>query len=193
MDHKFLYNRIKYFVLSPGNAWKIVHNENRPIKDIRNSFFFPLIIAVTISATLGTIFFTHIGLSYAYSLLVGIKYFILLYVLINLSSYALCKITKRLDLGKDFVQSFKLITYSLAPFMICQIISRLFESLLFVNILAFYGLYIFWVGVEIMINPPENKKMPILISTTLAVIVIFFATNWILSTILDGIYFWFFG
>lgn len=180
-------------MLNPGNAWRIIHSENRPIKNVRNSFFFPLIIAISLSATLGSLFFIHSGLSYIYSLFVGVKYLILFYALIYLSSYLLAEITKALDLGYDFVRSFKIINYSMTPFLICQIMSRLFESLLFVNILALYGLYIFWVGIETMINPAENKKMPILIATTISVIAIYIATNWLLSTILDGIYFNFFG
>ena len=193
MDQKSFYHRIRYIILSPGKTWEIIHSENSPIKDVRNSFFFPLIIAVALSASLGSILFTHIGLSFIYSLLVGVKYLVLFYALIYLSSYLFCEITKALDLGKDFLLSFKLITYSMAPFFICQIMSRLFESLLFVNILALYGLYIFWIGVEKMINPPEHKKMPILIATTVSVLVIFFATNWLLSAMLDRIYYTFFG
>jgi hypothetical protein len=54
-------------------------------------------------------------------------------------------------------------------------------------------LYIFWVGVERMLNPPEHKKMPILIATTVSIILILFGTNWLLSTLLDRIYFSFFG
>jgi hypothetical protein len=76
---------------------------------------------------------------------------------------------------------------------LCQIMSRLFESLIFVNILALYGLYIFWAGVERMLNPPEHKKMPILVATTVSVLLIFFATNWLLSMLLDRIYFSLFG
>lgn len=193
MDHRFLYNRIKYIILSPGNAWKIIHEENRPIKDVRNSFFFPLILAVAVSASLGSILFTQNGLSVVYSLLVGLKYFFLLYILVYFSSLMFCEITKALDLAKDFVLSFKIIIYSLAPYLICQIMSGLFESLIFVNVLALYGLYIFWVGVEIMLNPPEHKKMPLLIATTVSVLIIFFVTNWLLSSLLDGLYFKFFG
>ena len=193
MDQRFLYSRIKYIILNPGNAWKLIHAENRPIKDVRGSFFMPLITAIALSATLGSLFFTHNGLSYVYSILVGIKYFLLFYIVIYLSSYLFGEITKALDLGKDFVLSFKIISYSMAPLLICQIMSRLFESLIFVNVLALYGLYIFWVGVERMINPAEHKKMPLLIATVVSVLTIFFATNWLLSQMLDGIYFRFFG
>jgi hypothetical protein len=193
MDQKFLYHRIRYIILNPGSAWKIIHEENRPLKDVRDSFFFPLIIAVAFSAALGSLFFTHNGLSFIYSILVGIKYFLLFYTLIYSLSYLYGEITKALDLGKDFVLSFKIITYSMAPLLICQIMSRLFESLIFVNILALYGLYIFWVGVEQMLNPPEHKKLPMLVATTVSLLIIFFAANWFLSKLLDGIYFKFFG
>ncbi len=50
MDFRFLYNRTKYFILSPVKAWEVVHRENRPINYVRGSFFLPLVILVSISS-----------------------------------------------------------------------------------------------------------------------------------------------
>ena len=71
--------------------------------------------------------------------------------------------------------------------------SRLFESLLFVNIIGLYGLYIFWVGTEKMLNPPVYKKMPMLIATTITLIGIYVITNLVLDKLIDRIYFSFFA
>lgn len=189
MDFRFLYYRIVNLLIRPERAWQIIHSENRPVTDIKKSFFLPLVSLAAISATLGSLFFTHGGLSLFYPLLLGIRYFILFIAVTYISALVLNEITNALDLGKDYSRSFKLIGYSLGPFFICQIISLLFESLLFINLLSLYGLYIFWLGMEKMTDPPEHKKMPLMIATWVSVLAIYFVINWLLRVIIEGIYF----
>jgi hypothetical protein len=189
MDYRFLYNRIKYIILNPPKAWGVIYDENRPIRDVRNSFFLPLVLLVTISSFLGSIIFTNSTLSPVYSVLVALKYLILHLVVVFTSALIFGEITKALDLGKDYTVSFKIIAYSLAPLLICQIISHLFESLIFANILSLYGLYIFWIGAEKMLNPPEYKKMPMLVATIVVVAGLYIAGLILLTSITDRIYF----
>jgi hypothetical protein len=192
MDFKFLSHRIRNIILNPEKAWDAIHYENRPIKYVRGSFILPLIFLAALSAFLGSLLFTNTGVSEAYSVLVGVKYFLLLCFVIYGTAFVFKEITNAFNLGRDFVLSFKIIAYSSAPLLLCQIISRLFESFIFVNVLALYGLYIFWTGVEKMINPPEQKKLPLLISVTVVFIVLIFAGNWLLTQIIDKLYFAFF-
>jgi hypothetical protein len=189
MDYKFLYHRIKYIILDPVKAWDEIHSDNRPIKDVRNSFFFPLITLVAIAAFLGSVIFANTGLSVIYSILVGIKYFLLLCLVIYATAFIFREITYAMDMGRDFTISFKMIVYSIAPFLICQMVSRIFESFIFINILALYGLYIFWIGAEKMLNPPEHKKMPMLIAATLTMIGLYIAANFFLTMIIEKFYF----
>jgi hypothetical protein len=193
MDLRFLYNRIKYIILNPAKAWEVIYQENRPIRDVRNSFFLPLVLMVAISSFLGSIIFTNSTLSPAYSLFVALKSLALHLVVVFTSAVIFGEITKALDLGKDFTTSFKIIAYSLAPLMICQVISHLFESLIFVNILSLYGLYIFWIGAEKMLNPPEHKKMPMLIATVVVLAGFYIAGTILLTSLTDRIYFGYFA
>ncbi len=189
MDFRFLYYRIVNLFIRPERAWQIIHSENRPVTDIKRSFFLPLVSLASISAVLGSLFFTHGGLSLFYPLFLGIRYFVLFIVVTYASALVLNEITNALDLGKDFTRSFKLIGYSLGPFYICQIISLLFESLLFINLLSLYGLYIFWLGMERMAAPPEHKKMPLMIAASVSIILIYISSSWILRVVIEGIYF----
>jgi hypothetical protein len=189
MDYKFLYHKITGIIMNPYKAWEAISNENGSIKNVRYSFFFPLIILVALSALLGSLIFINSSLSPVYSVLVGIKYFILFYLVIYGSAMVFSEITKALDLGKDFMLSFKMMNYSIAPFLLCQIMSRLFESLIFINILGLYGLYIFWLGAEKMLNPPEHKKMPMLVATFIVVTGLFIGINFFLTIIIDRLYF----
>jgi len=193
MDFKYFLYGIKNILLNPVKAWETIYSENKSVKLLRNSFFFPLIILVSISATAGSLIYANAELSPVYSVFIGIKCFGLLYFTVYATAFIFGEITFPLDLGKDFNISLKIIVYSIIPFLICQIMSRLFESLLFVNIIGLYGLYIFWVGTEKMLNPPIYKKMPMLIATTITLIGIYVITNLVLDKLIDIIYFSFFA
>lgn len=189
MDFRFLYNRTKYFIISPVKAWEGVHSENRPIKDIRGSFFLPLVILASISSFFGSMFFINTTLKPMYSVLAGLDTFLFLYLGVYASAFIVKEITRALDLGHDFVVAFKLVAYSLTPIFLTLTISRLMESLLFINLLGLYGLYIFWTGMQEMVNPPEHKKLPMLIATVVSMVIIFGSLQLVLSRLTEMIYF----
>ena len=189
MDIRFFLRNIRDIILNPARGWERVQTENRPVVFVKNNFLLPLVILTAISAFLGSWIFTHTTLNIAYSILVGIKYFLLFIILTWFTAYILSETTRALDLGRNFMISFDLIAFSLTPLFLCQIISRLFESMIFVNILAFYGLYIFWSGAEKLLNPPEHKKVPMLVVMTAVVIFTFIIVNKILTVLIERLYF----
>jgi len=188
MNNKLFLFVVKDIIINPIKAWEIIDSENKSVSVIRNSFLFPIILLVSVSAAAGSLIYTNAELSPVYSVFVGIKCFLLYYITVYASAFILREITYPLDLGRNFAISFRLIVYSIVPFLLCQILSRLFESLLFVNILALYGLFIFFAGTEKMLTPPGYKKMPMLIATTLTFIGIYVITNLLLTTLIDKIY-----
>jgi hypothetical protein len=192
MDYKFFLKGMSNIIIDPAKAWETTYSENIPVKLLRDSFLFPLIMLVSISAFIGSLIFTNSELSALYSVFEGIKCFFLLFFTIYGTSIIFREITYPLDLGRDFGISFKIIAFSSTPFLICQILSRLFESLLFVNIIGLYGLYIFWAGAEKILSPPQHKKMPMLIATTICMISIYTVINFFLTLVTDKIYFAYF-
>jgi len=189
MDFRFLYHRVKYFLISPGKAWEVVHHENRPIRYVRGSFFLPLIILVTVSSFFGSVFFINTTLKPMYSVLVAIESFLMLYLGVYASAFIVKEITKALDLGGDFVVAFKLVAYSLTPLFLSLTVSKLFESLLFINVLSLAGLYILWIGMKKMVDPPEHKKVPMIIATLVSMAIIFGLLQVALSKLTEAIYF----
>jgi hypothetical protein len=193
MVNKFLPFILKDIIINPLKAWETIDSENRPVNVIRNNFLFPLILLISASAFAGSLLYTNSTLSPVYSVFVGIKCFLIFYITIYATAFILKEITYPLDLGRNFAVSFRLITYSVVPFLLCQILSRFFESLLFINILALYSLYIFWTGMERMLTPAAYKKMPMLIATAVTFVAIFVVTNLLFTMLADRIYFKFFS
>jgi hypothetical protein len=192
MDYKFFLREINNIILSPVKAWKRIESENRPLSLLRDGYLLPLVILISVSAFSGSLLFANSELSSVYSLLVSIKCFVLFYATIYIAAYIFGEITYPLDLGKNFTKSFKIIVYSITPFLICQILSRLFESLQFVDILGLYGLYIFWTGSEKLLAPPQYKKMPMLIASMVSLVAIYVATNSFLNMVMEKIFYAFF-
>jgi hypothetical protein len=193
MDFKFLTDSVKNIIVDPSKAWDIINSENRSGKYINISLILPLILLASVSALLGSFFFINTGLTDAYSVLAGIKYLILYYLVIYGTALILTEITKAIDLGRDINLAFKLVAFSSIPFLLCQIVSRLFESFLFINVLALFGLYVFWVGMEKIKNPPEQRKVTLLIAAAITFVVVFYFADWILSGLFDKLYFTFFA
>jgi hypothetical protein len=192
MDYKFFLYKIKVLLLNPARAWGPADSIHVPFKTIRNSLFFPLITLVSVSAVVGSYLFANSELSLLYSLFVGFRCFVLYYITVYAASYLLCEITYPLDLGREFNLSFSLIVYSITPFLLCQLLSRIFDSLLFVNIIGLYGLYIFWTGTEKLLAPPQYKKMPLLIAAAISLTGIYIVANLILTMLTDRVFYAFF-
>jgi hypothetical protein len=193
MNFNFFLQGIKNIVFNPTKIWETVKAEHTPTIVIRNSFFIPLVILVALSAFFGSLIFTNSELSPLYSVFFSIKCLLVIFTAVYATSYLMGEITYPLDLGRDFSISFSMIVFSVTPFLLCQILSRLFESLLFVNIIAFYGLYIFWIGAEKILNPPQYKKMPLLIAVFITFTGIYIATDLLLGMITDRVYYLFFA
>jgi hypothetical protein len=193
MNYKFFLRGVKNIISNPISIWNTTDSKNIPVKLLRSSLLFPMIILVSISAAVGSLIFTNPELSTSYSIFTGAKCLIVLLFTVYATTYILTGTTYPLDLGKNFNVSFSLIVYSIVPFLLCQIVSRLLESLLFINVLGLYGLYIFWSGAEKMLNPPNYKKMPLLIASTVSFIGIYVATNLALTMLIDRVYFSYFA
>jgi hypothetical protein len=188
MTNKFFLLAAKDIITNPIKTWESIDSENRSVRVIQNSFLLPLILLVSISAVAGSFIFTNSELSPVYSVFVGIKYFIVFYITTYSAAYLLKEITYPLDLGRNFAVSFRLIAYSIVPLLLCQLLSLLFESLLFVNVLALFGLYIFWTGIERMLTPPSYKKIPLLIATVISFVGVYVAADLIFTKLINKIY-----
>lgn len=193
MNSDLLIFKVKNILTNPAKAWETIYSENKSVNSVRNNLLMPLILLISVSSVAGSAMYTNAEMSGVYSLLIGIKNFFLFFISVYATAFIHKQITYPLDLGKDFTVSFRIISFSLVPFLLCQVISRFFESLLFINILSLYGLYLFWTGCEKLLNPPEYKKMPMLVATFITFAGIFLATNYLFTMILDRVFLKFFS
>ena len=193
MDFTYFFRQMALIIASPQKAWTPGPAAKLGASNVRNSLLLPLLLLVTVCAFLGSILLENVTMKTSYSILVGIRFFLLDLFTVYLSALILREILKAMDLASDYSTSFTLIVFSLVPFFICQMISLFFESFAFVNILALYGLWIFRAGSEILLNPAGHKKTPLLIAVFVVITELYIGLNLALSSIFTRIYFGFFN
>ncbi|HVN57127.1 MAG TPA: hypothetical protein VMT63_02410 [Bacteroidales bacterium] len=193
MDYKFFLRQIWISVISPSKVLAEIPGQSHSIRHIRNNLFFPLLVIVAICSFLGSVFFANVTLQPVYSIFLSLKFVILDLILVYLSALVFREIAKALDLQADYSWSFKILVYTMIPFFLCQVVSLLFESLAFVNILSLYGLRTIWLTGESLLNTPAHKRVPMLVANFIVITELYIGGAIALTSVIDRIYFHFFA
>ena len=193
MDFRYLFKTIKNIIVNTEPEWDVVVNEKRTSGFITINLLLPLIILASLSAYLGSFLFIDTGLNQAYAVLSGLRYLIHFLVVIFLTAVLLKEALKRYGADPGFENAFKITALSSVPLLLCQIISRLFESFIFVNVLAVFGIYICWAGIDRLSDLPKKKKYQLLLIATALFIAVWLITNRLLKFAADEIYYSFFA
>ncbi len=189
MDFKFLADTVRNLILNTVKEWDIIYTENKPARLFSRSLFLPLATLASISTFLGAFLFTNTELTNVYSLIAGIRYFATMTIVVYGTALAMREIMKTFGYGNDTGTAFKIVSASLVPLLLCQILSQLFESFIFVNILAFFGFYILYTGIERMLSPTDSDRIKMMIAVPMVFFILFILTGRIVSQITDKFYF----
>jgi len=189
MDLSLLYRRTRDIIRNPAAMWHDVKDENRSVNELRTSFLFPMALFIAIAGVVGTIVFTYNGFSFLFPLIVAVKYLIGFIVTVELTSLLITEIAVAFKPVRSAADNYKLVLYSFTPFMVIMIITRLFSSLIFLNLGGLYGIYIAWLGVKIITEVPSSIRIRYTALVSLAILVIYLSVFYILNAIHDGIYF----
>lgn len=80
----------------------------------------------------------------------------------------------------------KLVVFSLIPFLLVSVITGLFPFLYVMNVLGLYGFYIFWTGVNALLEFPERNKTRYILVTIMANFFVFSFLSIFLSRLLSA-------
>lgn len=189
MDFKFLADTVRNIILNTVKEWDSIYTENKPVLLFSRSLFLPLVSLASVSTFLGAFLFTNTELNNIYSVIAGIRYFAVMTIVVYGTALAFREITRTFGYGNDTGTAFKIVSASVVPLLLCQTLSQLFESFIFVNILAFFGFYILYTGIERMLSPSESDRIKMMIAIPLIFFVLFILTSRIIAQITDKFYF----
>lgn len=181
-------NNIKTSIVNPKSFWieKKDNLDNQAM--LLLGYFFPLLIIAAITVFFGELFRSnhfYIGFALLKSLRV-IVLFVLQYFLAVVFTSELMKTFGGIK-NKSIAQN--LVVYSITPFMLVSIVTGLFPFLYVIDVLGFYGFFIFWVGAKETLNDfPENKQSSYILITIVVNFFVFSFLSITLSKLLTAYY-----
>jgi hypothetical protein len=150
--------RLRNFGLSPVGEWKALHRESTTFNDMLGNFALPLIGLVTIAT-----FVSHLINQQAFILELALKKAVLVFVALLgalfLSWYVVSRLLKFFQFVASGELAAKLVIYSSGPLYVISFVTALVPEVFFIQILAFYGFYLAWLGVRDIAGPGQHRKL----------------------------------
>ncbi|MFW5832169.1 MAG: Yip1 family protein [Prolixibacteraceae bacterium] len=149
--------RIRSLIIQPKEFWKVQNQTTENQSGILFRFYFPLLLIVSSANFLGELI-SSVHFYPGFAAAKAGREFILYTLQYFISVFFTAELMKSFG-GKRNVQvAQKLVVYSLTPFLLVSVVTGLFPFLYALDAVGMYGFYIFWIGVQEMLDLPERKQ-----------------------------------
>lgn len=192
MDINAIIDRAKNVVLSPQSTLEAAKAERPSMQDLITYVAIvavPTLIGIIIGygvVGIGTFGF-HYQVPFQWAVTWGIMQYVLSIIGVIVFGFVLNLLAPSFSSTQDQTQSTKLVAYASTPGLLAGILN-IFPPL---SILAFlaglYGLYILYLGIPVLMDTPEDKRLIYLIVAIVAYIVIMAVVGAITSGVMWGI------
>lgn len=189
-------DRAKGIILNPNSEWPRIATEDATTREVTIGYFVPLALIGPICGAIGTMIYGwnsfHYGpyaAIYHPSLLSGVTGALVAFVLRLISFFFLTIIAHLLapkfgaTEGSD--RAFKLVAYSATPALLVGFLS-IWPPLAPLHILAFYGLYLIYVGAVPMLGMPKDKALPYTVVLVLCAVAVNLVVAALSAALLSG-------
>lgn len=175
--------QIREVIFSPKEFWMSVKNEEKSQLELLTGYFFPILILVAIAVFLGE-FFESAHFYMGYAALKALRE-VVLFILVYFSSvFFTNELMKTFGSEKNLKAAQILVVYSSTPFLIVSFFTGLFPFLYALDIMGIYSFYIFWTGVNELLDIPVERRNSYSIITILVNFFMFSFLSILLSKLL---------
>lgn len=165
---------VKGILLEPKKQWQIIKNESIPISDMITKYAMPLALLPAIA---GIIRLSVTGLS----LYAAVRWGVLSYALniggVFLIAYMLDSIAPSFGSAKNLNASMKTAVFSLTPYWLGGIFAGIYIVSIISLLSGVYALFLFYLGVGIIKEPPREKIFGYYLVSLLLAIAVFIVIN----------------
>ena len=167
-------DRVKNILLQPKQEWPKIAEETTDIKTLYTSY---IVILAAIPAVATFIGFTFIGtMGIRFSMGYGLSLMISSYVLSLLGIFVAALVIDALAPSfasqKNLTQALKLCAYSYTAYWVASILMVIPMLAILVLIAGLYGVYLFYLGLPVMMKTPQDKVVPYMIVAIVVLIVV---------------------
>lgn len=192
MDFNAIIKRVIAIITKPTEEWEVIKNETMTVGDMYTKYAIflaaiPAIAGFIGNALIGT---SVMGFTVKWPISNALVWAILMYVfsLVGLfvAGFIIDALATTFGAQKDMVSSMKVAVFANTPVWIAGILYIIPALGLLVMIAALYSLYLLYLGLKIVKNPPQDKLMGYFIVVLIVDIIVFFLIGFLTSAIAIG-------
>lgn len=185
-----LIERAKNILISPKTEWPVIEREKESHVKVLTTY---VLLLALIPAIAAFICYGLIGYSVPFvgkitSISIGFRHAITQYITmvggIYLSAFVIDLLASTFQAKKDFNQAFSLVAFAYTPMFVGGIFRILPSLALLATLCGLYGLYLLYVGLQPMMQVPEEKKTTYFVVSLVVLIAVSIVLGLILSAVL---------
>jgi len=185
-----LVDRVKNILFQPKSEWPVIAGEQTDVKTLYTGYIMILAAIPAIAGLISIVLFSSVLSRFGAQMSMGFAIggtlfgYVLSLVMVYVVALIADALATSFDGEKDFLQSFKLVTYSMTAswvggvFSIIPVLGALLGLLA-----ALYGVYVFYTGVTVMKKVPEAKAVGYTVVVILAAIVVGFLIGMVTAAV----------
>ncbi len=187
-----LIGRVKAIILKPKDTWEQIRREEAAIKDLYTSYAAILAIIPPAATFIGwsVVGMSFMGFSYRMPFASGISYAVFHYVLsligIYVVAFVIDMLAPKFGSRKNMINAMKVAVYANTPNWIAGILFIIPSLSPIVMVASLYSLYLFYVGLPVLMETPKEKIMGYIIVVIIACIIVFYLTGMIARIVIPG-------
>lgn len=168
--------RLKNLLTNPDQTWLEISQEQSTVQNMLKYqllvfALIPVLCAFISDAVIGVEMFNKVHRKPIYSTLVNsFLYYLSIIAFVFLLSFGLKIITIFFEIKVGFINTFKIINYSVFPVLFFSLLSLIPRASFLVYLISIYSVYIFYKGLPIVIKNQHDKS--IILTTLLMVLLI---------------------
>jgi len=183
--------RVTKIVTDPKTEWTVIEPEPTPVDKLYKGYIIPLAAIPVLATFIGMSF---IGVSYGFGTfrtpivrgLVGacVSY-VLALAAVYISALVVSKLAPTFQSVSDDRQALKLVAYAETPIWIAGALNVIpFLGALAGLVGGLYAIYLFYLGVPVMMKTPTDKVIPYMVVAAVVIIVLAFIVAAVTTTII---------
>ena len=188
-----LKDRVMKILTDPKKEWPVIEAEHTDVARLYREY---IAILAAIPAVGSFIGLSIVGITvplvgtYRFGFVSGVANMIVTYVLTLVGCYVAALVVEKMaptfQSKPDFIQALKLVAYASTPAWLAGILN-IIPALAVLGIVAgLYAIYLFYLGVPVLMKTPQDKVIPYMAIAAIVVIVVTFLVNVVARMIVGG-------
>lgn len=185
VDTAAIQARVTKVLTDPKNEWPVIEKEPTTLEKLYKGYIIPLAAIPVIASFIGTVFIgVNMGFlgTYRTPIVRGVFWAIVSYVLalaaVYIAAFVVNKLAPTFQSQPSDTQSLKLVAYAETPVWIAGALHILpFLGALAGLIGGLYAIYLFYLGLPVMMKTPQDKVIPYMLVAAVVIIVLMFCVT----------------